>query len=324
MITVLHRFGLALLCVACVYASSAPAQSYPVKPVRIIIPYGAGGAADVVFRILAPQLSEGLGQQVVVDNRPGGAGTIGVDMVAKSEPDGYTLGMGSLSFAANPFLLRKMPYDTQKDLLPVSLVTTQSLVLSVHPSLPAKSVKALIALAKAKPGSLNYASAGNAASNHLATELFKYSTGVNMTHVPYKSGGGAVFSIVSGETMVLFATVPSSIQHFRSGKLVALGVSTAKRDPALPDIPTVAEAGVPGYEVYEWQSVVVPAGTSAAVISRLHREIVNTLARPDVKERIAGAGAHSVGSTPEELAAHIKKEMARWSTVIKTAGIRID
>lgn len=320
----LYRSWWSLLCVACVYAGSAAAQSYPAKPIRIVIPYGPGGAADVVLRILAPQLSENLGQQVVIDNRPGGAGTIGIDMVARSEPDGYTLGMANLTFAANPFMISKMPYDTPKDFLPVSLVATQSLALAVNPTLPARSVKGLIELAKAKSGSLNYASAGNAASNHLATELFKHLTGVGMTHVPYKSGAAAVLSLLSGETMILFATVPSSLQHFKSGKLIALAVSTAKRDFMLPDIPTVAESGLPGYDVYEWQSLVTPAGAPAAVIQRLNREIVNTLSRPDVKERIAGTGASPVGSTPEELGAHIKREMARWSTVIKAAGIRIE
>ncbi|MBI4192644.1 MAG: tripartite tricarboxylate transporter substrate binding protein [Betaproteobacteria bacterium] len=320
----LYRSWFALLCVSCIYAGSAPAQSYPFKPIRIIIPYAPGGGADVLFRFLAPPLSENLGQQVVVDNRPGGAATIGVDMVAKSKPDGYTLGMASLSFVANPFMVSKMPYDTEKDLMPVSLVATSPLVLAVHPSVPARSVKQLIALAKAKPGSLNYASGGNAASNHLGTELFKYMTGVNMTHVPYKGGGPAVLSIVSGETMILFATIPSSLQHFKSGKLVGLGISTSTRFPTLPDIPTVAEAGVPGFDMYEWQGLVVPAGTPAAVISRLHREIAKALALPEMKERILGLGELAVGSTPEEFAIFIKGMLATWSKVVKTAGIRID
>ena len=320
----LLRFLSTLWSVSLIYAGSAAAQSYPAKSIRVIIPFAVGGSTDVVFRILAPRLSERLGQQVVVDNRPGGAATIGMDMVAKSPPDGYTLGVANLSFGANPFMLSKMPFDTEKDLVPVSLVTLVPMVLSVHPSVPARSVKELIALAKAKPGSLNYGSAGNASANHLATELFTYMSGAKMVHVPYKGGGPAVISILGGETAVLFATIPSSIQYFKSGRLIGLGVSTLKRDPALPEIPTVAEAGVPGYEVYEWQGVMVPAGTPSAVISRLHQEIVKTLAVPEVKERVAGVGAHAVGSTPEELATFIKKELATWSKVIKTAGIRID
>ncbi len=319
-----HRLLSALLSVLFVHAGASVAQSYPNRPIRIIVPFAAGGSTDVVFRILAPRLSEGLGQQVVVDNRPGGAATIGMDMVAKSPPDGYTLGVANLSFGANPFMLSKMPFDTEKDLAPVSLVTLVPMVLAVHPSVPARTVKELIALAKARPGSLNYGSAGNASANHLATELFKYATGTDMVHVPYKGGGPAVISIVGGETAVLFATIPSSVQHFKSGRLAGLGVSTLKRDPTLPGIPTIAEAGVPGYEVYEWQGVMVPAGTPGAVIKRLHQEIVKTLALPDVKERIAGVGAQAVGSTPEELATFIKKELATWSKVIKTAGIRID
>jgi tripartite-type tricarboxylate transporter receptor subunit TctC len=302
----LLRFLSTLWSVSLIYAGSAAAQSYPAKSIRVIIPFAVGGSTDVVFRILAPRLSERLGQQVVVDNRPGGAATIGMDMVAKSPPDGYTLGVANLSFGANPFMLSKMPFDTEKDLVPVSLVTLVPMVLSVHPSVPARSVKELIALAKAKPGSLTYMS------------------GAKMVHVPYKGGGPAVISILGGETAVLFATIPSSIQYFKSGRLIGLGVSTLKRDPALPEIPTVAEAGVPGYEVYEWQGVMVPAGTPNAVISRLHQEIVKTLAVPEVKERVAGVGAHAVGSTPEELATFIKKELATWSKVIKTAGIRID
>jgi tripartite-type tricarboxylate transporter receptor subunit TctC len=300
------------------------AQTFPTRPVRVIIPFAVGGSTDVVFRILAPRLSENLGQQVVIDNRPGGAATIGMDMVAKSPPDGYTLGVANLSFGANPFLLGKMPFDTEKDLAPVSLVTLVPMVLSVHPSVPARSVKALIALAKARPGSLNYGSAGNAGANHLATELFKYMTGIDIVHVPYKGGGPAVVSIVGGETAILFATIPSAVQHFKSGRLIGLGVSTLKRDPALPDIPTIAEAGVPGYEVYEWQGVVAPAGTPATIINRLHQEIAKTLAFPDVRERISGVGAHVVGGSPEELAAFIRKELSTWSKVVKTAGIRID
>jgi tripartite-type tricarboxylate transporter receptor subunit TctC len=320
----LNRAWLALLFMPFIYAGSAASQNYPARPIRIVIPFAVGGSTDVVFRILAPRLSENLGQQVVIDNRPGGAATIGMDQVAKSPPDGYTLGVANLSFGANPFVLSKMPFDTEKDLVPVSLVTLVPMVLSVHPSVPARSVKELIALAKARPGSLNYGSAGNVSANHLATELFKYMTGTDIVHVPYKGGGPAVISIVGGETAILFATIPSAVQHFKSGRLIGLGVSTPKRDPTLPDIPTVAEAGVPGYEVYEWQGVVAPAGTPSAVINRLHQEIVKTLALPDMKERFAGVGAQAVGSTPDQLAAFIKKELAVWSKVVKTAGIHAD
>jgi tripartite-type tricarboxylate transporter receptor subunit TctC len=310
--------------IAMAHAGIAAAQSFPSKPLRIVVPFAVGGSTDVVMRLLAPKLSESLGQQVVVDNRPGGAATIGMDLVAKSPPDGHTLGVANIAFGGNPTLLSKMPYDSEKDFAPVSLIATVPMVLAVHPSVPARSVKQLVALAKAKPGTLNYASAGNGSANHLATELFKYLTHVDLVHVPYKGGGPAVVSIVGGETAILFATIPSSIQHFKSGRLIGLGVSGTKRDPTLPDIPTVEEAGVPGYDVNEWQGIMVPAGTPPAVISRLHQEIVKALAAPGMKDRFASVGAYVVGGTPDELAVYIRKELATWSKVIKEAGIRID
>ncbi|MDB5809317.1 MAG: Tricarboxylate transport protein TctC [Betaproteobacteria bacterium] len=306
------------------FAAGAAAQNYPVKPVRIVVPFGTGGSTDVVFRILGPKLAELLGQQVVIDNRPGAAGSIGIGLVARSAPDGYTLGVATLAYVANPFLLSKLPYNTEKDLTPVCLVTLVPLVLTVHPSVPARTVKAFIALAKTKPGSLNYGSAGNGSANSLAAEQFNYLAGINVTHVPYKSAGAAVVSIVGGETAVMVATLPSVIEHFKTGRLVPLGVSTLKRDPTLPEVPTMDEAGVPGYEVYEWQGVVVPAGTPAAIINRLQQDIVKSLALPEMKARIAGVGAREVGSTPEELALHIKKELAIWERVVKAANIRID
>jgi len=292
--------------------------------VRIIVPFGTGGSTDAVFRILGPSLSEGLGQQVVVDNRPGAAGSIGIGLVAKSPPDGYTLGVATLAYVANPFVLAKLPYNTEKDLAPVSLVTMVPLVLTVHPSVPARTVKEFIALAKSRPGDLNYASAGNASANSLAAEQFKYLAGINVTHVPYKSAGAAVVSLVGGETVAMVATLPSVIEQFKTGRLIALGVSTLKRDPTLPDVPTIDEAGVPGYEVFEWQGIVVPAGTPVAIINRLRQEIVKSLALADTKARIASVGAREVGSTPEELARHIKKELAIWERVVKLAGIRAD
>jgi tripartite-type tricarboxylate transporter receptor subunit TctC len=313
-----------LLAELVLHAGAAGAQNYPVKPVRIIVPFGTGGSTDAVFRILGPSLSEGLGQQVVVDNRPGAAGSIGIGLVAKSPPDGYTLGVATLAYVANPFVLAKLPYNTEKDLAPVSLVTMVPLVLTVHPSVPARTVKEFIALAKSRPGDLNYASAGNASANSLAAEQFKYLAGINVTHVPYKSAGAAVVSLVGGETVAMVATLPSVIEQFKTGRLIALGVSTLKRDPTLPDVPTIDEAGVPGYEVFEWQGVVVPAGTPVAIINRLRQEIVKSLALADTKARIASVGAREVGSTPEELARHIKKELAIWERVVKLAGIRAD
>jgi tripartite-type tricarboxylate transporter receptor subunit TctC len=316
--------GTSLLLAAMAFAVPATAQNYPVKPIRIIVPYAPGGSTDVVFRILAPRLTENLGQQVLVENRPGAASTVGLDLVAKSPPDGYTVGVSNIAYGANPTLYRKMPFDAEKDLVPVSLVSIVTMVLSVHPSVPARSVKQLIAIAKSKPGTLNYGSAGNGSANHLATARFAYMTGTNLVHVPYKGGGPAVVSIVSGETAVLFATIPSAIQHFKSGKLIPLGVSRAQRNAALPDIPTVAEAGVPGYEAIEWNGVMVPAGAPAPVISRLHQAIVKAVAIPEVKERVTGLGADLVGNSPDEFRAFLKNELATWGKVVKEVGMRID
>jgi tripartite-type tricarboxylate transporter receptor subunit TctC len=324
MTIMLRSIAAGLMSASFVYAGSAVAQSYPVRPIRIIVPYAPGGSTDVVFRILAPRLTEILGQSVLVENRPGGSSTIGLDIAAKAPPDGYILGVPNITFGANPSLIKKMPFDTEKDLTPVSLVSIVTLVLAVHPSVPARTVKQLIALAKSKPGSLNYGSAGNASANHLATERFSYMAGIKMVHIPYKGGGPAVVSIVGGETAILFATIPSSIQHFQTGKLVALGVSSLKRNVALPDVPSIAEAAIPGFEAIEWNGVVVPAGTPAAVIGQLHQAIVKALSIPEVKERIIGLGADPVGSSPEEFAAFIKKEIATWSKVIKEVGITVE
>ena len=322
--SMLSMRALPLLCVATVFVLPAVAQTYPVKPIRIIVPYAPGGSTDVVFRILAPRLTENLGQQVLVENRPGAASTVGLDLVAKSPPDGYTVGVSNIAYGANPTLYKKMPFDAEKDLVPVSLVSIVTMVLSVHPSVPARSVKQLIAIAKAKPGTLNYGSAGNGSANHLATARFAYMTGTNIVHVPYKGGGPAVVSIVSGETAVLFATIPSAIQHFKSGKLIPLGVSRAQRNAALPDVPTVAEAGVPGYEAIEWNGVMVPAGTPVAAINRLHQAIVKAVAIPEVKDRVTGLGADLVGNSPDEFRAFLKNELATWGKVVKEVGMRID
>jgi tripartite-type tricarboxylate transporter receptor subunit TctC len=318
----LLRLLFALSLLACV--APVAAQGYPTKPIRIIVPYAPGGSTDVVFRILAPRLSEFLGQQVLVENRPGAASAIGLDLVAKSPPDGYTVGVANIAYGANPTLYKKLPFDSEKDLAPVSLVSIVTMVLSVHPSVPAKSVKQLIALAKAKPGTLNYSSAGNGSANHLATARFAHMTGTQLVHIPYKGGGPAVVSIVSGETAVLFATIPSAIQHFKTGKLVALGVSRAQRNAALPDVPTVAEAGVPGYDAVEWNGAMVPAGTPSAAVNRLHEAIIKAVSIPEVKERVTGLGADLVGNTPDEFRAFLKKELATWSKVVKEVGMRID
>lgn len=318
------RTSLAALLASASVTGAWAAESYPSKPIRLIVPYAVGGATDITSRIIAPPLGDSMGQQIIVDNRAGGASITGTDMVAKAAPDGYTILMASIAFGANAGLYTKLPYDPQKDFAPVSLVATVPMVLAVHPSVLVRSVRELLALAKAKPGALNYGSAGNGSANHLATELLKHMTSTNIVHVPYKGGGPAVVAIVAGETSMLFATISSSLQHYKSGRLIALGVSTAKRNTALPDVPTLAEAGVPGYDFFEWQGVVVPAGTPQAVIDRLHQETVKALANPDARERIAGLGLDVAGSTPQQFATHLNAEVIRWKKVAKESGIVVD
>ena len=311
-----------LLCF--MHAPSASSQAYPVKPIRIIVPYAPGGSTDVLFRIFAPRLTEVLGQQAVIDNRPGAASTIGLDIVAKAPPDGYTVGVANIAYGANPSIYKKMPFDAEKDLAPVGLVSIVPMVLSVHPSIPARSVKEFVALAKAKPGSLAYSSAGNGSANHLATARFAHMAGLNLQHVPYKGGGPAVIAIVSGEVSTLFATIPSAIHHFKKGKLRPLAVSSAKRNAALPELPTVAEAGVPGYEAIEWQGLMVPTGTPREVIMRLNQAFAKVAAMPEVKEKVAALGSDLTPSTPEEFDAFVKRELSVWSKVVKDVGIKID
>ena len=291
---------------------------------RAIVPYAPGGSTDVVMRILAPRMSEILGQQVVVENRPGGSSTIGLDLAAKSQPDGHTMGIANITFSANPSLIKKMPFDSEKDLAPVSFFSLVTLVMAVHPSVPAKTVKDLIALAKSSPGTLNYASAGNVSANHLATERFSSATGIKMTHVPYKGGGPAVIALISGETGLLFATIPSSVQHIKTGKLRALGVSSLKRSVALPDVPSIAEAAVPGFEANEWNGALVPSGTPRPYVDRLYQAVAKSMAIPEVRERIIALGAEPVGNTPEEFGAFIKREFGVWAKIIKEVGIKVE
>jgi tripartite-type tricarboxylate transporter receptor subunit TctC len=305
-------------------ACMAQAPAFPAKPIRIIVPYSPGGSTDVVMRTIAPRLAEDFGQQVVVDNRPGASSTIGLDLAAKSAPDGLTWGVPNIAFGANPSMIKKMPFDSEKDLIPVTQVSVVSMVLVVNPSLPARSVKELLALAKARPGQLTFGSAGNATANHLAAGLFMQRTGANMVHVPYKGGGPAVVSLLSGETALLFATIPAAIQHIQAGRLRALGVTRARRAAMLPDVPTVAESGVPGYEAIEWNGVMVPAGTPQAVVRRIQQAVAKVLAPNEMKERLLSVGAEGVGSTPEEFAAFIRNELATWSKVVRELQLSAD
>ena len=322
--TIVRGAAIALSTLLAVCAIPSWAQSYPAKPIRIIVPYAPGGSTDVIFRILAPRLSEILGQQVVIDNRPGAASTIGLDIVAKSPPDGYTVGVSNIAYGANPAIYKKMPFDSEKDLAPVTLVSIVTLVATVHPSVPARSIKEFIALAKAKPATLTYGSAGNGSANHLATERFAHMAGIKLVHIPYKGGGPAVISIVQGETTTLLATIPSSIQHFKTGRLIPLAVSSAKRSAALPDLPTIAEAGVPGYEAIEWQGLMVPTGTPQTVIRTLYQATAKASQIPEVREKVAALGSEFVNSTPEEFDQFVKRELSVWAKVVKEVGIKID
>ena len=311
-----------LLAVLLMFSSLAPAQTWPSKPLRIIVPYPPGGANDIVARALQPALAASLGQPIVIENRGGGATQIGTEAVARSAPDGTTFLLTNIALGANPSLFAKLPYDTAKDLAPITLISTVPLVLVVHPSVAAKSTADFVALAKAKPGRLNYASAGNGSANHLTMEMFRASAGIDIVHVPYKGFGPAMTDLLGGQVTSAFATTLASLPHVRAGKLRALGISTAKRSAAAPEVPTIAESGVPGFDVSEWQMLLAPAGTLSAIIDRMQREVANALRQDDVKTRMTELGASPVGSTPKEAEAFLKSELARWADVAKRVGIK--
>ncbi|MDP9897527.1 tripartite-type tricarboxylate transporter receptor subunit TctC [Variovorax boronicumulans] len=302
---------------------SAHADAWPSKPVRMVVSYPPGGTVDAVARIIAPRLSARLGQPVVIDNRGGAGGAIGGDLVAKSAPDGYTVMLDASNHAQNP-ALRKMPFDTLRDLAPVSLLVKVPNVLVVNPSAPIKSVPDLIAQAKAKPGGINYASSGNGSAQHLAGELFASMAGVQITHVAYKGGGPALTDVMSGHVPVFFASLASSLPFIQGGKLRALAVTGKARSPALPQLPTVSEAGLPGYEVYEWNAVFVPAGTPAPVVERLSKEVAATLREPEVRTRLEALGAEVIGSSPAELDSFRRAEIAKWTRLAKDNKIQVD
>ncbi|HSN40326.1 MAG TPA: tripartite tricarboxylate transporter substrate binding protein [Burkholderiales bacterium] len=303
---------------------AAGAQSYPVRPIRLIAPSSPGSGVDIVARIVGQKLSENLKQQILIENRAGAGANLGAEIAAKAAPDGYTLFMGTPAHAINMSLYHRLNYDIVKDFIPISLVTTGQYVLVVHPSLPAKNVKGLIALAKARPGQLNYASAGNGNATHLAGELFKSLTKLNIVHVPYKGTGPALTDLIGGQVQFMFANLTAGLPHIKSGKLRALAVTGAARSSAAPDIPTVIESGVPGYTVTSWYGVLAPAATSQEIINRLNGEIAKVMRSPDMKDRLAGEGAEPTSSTPAEFAAFIKTEIAKWGKVVREAGISAD
>jgi len=303
-------------------AHSALAQApYPVKPIRFIVGFPPGGTNDILARVLAPKLSENLGQQVVIENRGGANTAIASEMFVRMPPDGYTIIMNAPGHATNPALL-KLNFDSINDFAFVTLLAESQNLLVVHPSLPVDSVKALITLSKKRPGEINYGSSGIGATPHLSGELFKYMTGVNWVHIPYKGGGPGVIALVSGEVSLYFGNVPTVIRQARDGKLRALATTGPKRTPAAPDIPTVAESGVPGYEVTTFYGMAAPARTPRAIIDRLNSDTVRALNSPEVRERLQGLGADPVGNTPEQYTAFMRNEIAKWDKVIKAAGIK--
>jgi tripartite-type tricarboxylate transporter receptor subunit TctC len=299
----------------------AAAQDYPTKPIRLIIPFPPGGSNDVVGRLIATKLGEQLGKQVVVDNRGGAGGTIGTELAANAPNDGYTLQIISIAHATNPWLY-KLPYDPIKSFAPISILASGPNVLAINPSLPVNSVKELVALAKQKPGELQYASAGVGSFQHLGGELFKLEAGVNILHVPFKGGGPSMIDVIGGHTKLMFSSLVQTTPHIRSGKLKALGVGGTKRNPVLPDVPTIAEAGVPTYEAVNWWGLVAPAGTPAPIIERLHKAVQDVQGSADVQQKFASEGAEIVRMSPAEFGAFMQKEMNRWGRVVKEAGIK--
>jgi tripartite-type tricarboxylate transporter receptor subunit TctC len=303
---------------------SGGAGAYPIKPVRIIVPFAPGGGTDILARLLGQKLTEALSQTFVVDNRPGAGGTIGTELAAKAAPDGYTLLMVNAGHVINPSLYKALSYDTVRSFSPVGLVGTASYVLVVHPSVPAKSVKDLIALGKARPD-LSFASSGNASTPHLAGELFNSMAGIKMTHVPYKGGGPANTALVSGEVSCYFGSISGSLPHVRSGRLRALGVTGIKRSSALPGVPTIAEAALPGYEITGWFGMLAPAGTSQEIVTALNTELVKALQQPDMKKRLLEQeGADPANASASEFAQFIGTELRKYAEIVRISGARVD
>jgi tripartite-type tricarboxylate transporter receptor subunit TctC len=319
--SVARAVGLALLWVA---APGLLAQSWPAKPVRYIVPFPPAGTADILTRWVAEKLSPALGQQVIVENRAGAAGAVGTEIVAKAPPDGYTILMGTVAQTISETLYTKQPFSFARDLAPVALVARVPNVMEVHPSLPVKTVKEFIALAKARPGQINYASSGSGTSIHMSGELFKMLTRVDINHIPYKGSGPALIDLVGGHVSVMWDNLPSSMPHIKSGRLRPIAVTTAARYPGLSELPTIAESGLPGYEASSWFGVVAPAGTPREIVTRLNTEINRALNLPDMRERFAQQGAIPGPGTPEDFGNLIRSEIAKWAKVVKASGAKVD
>ena len=310
---------------ACFLApASAWAQDYPAKPVRMVLPFPAGGGSDTIARVLAQRLSSSLGQQVVVDNRAGASGNIAAEIVVKSVPDGYTLLFGNSSLSISPAVFEKLAYDPVRDLMPISMVSSYPFVLVVHPSLPVRTVRELVSLAKAKPDALSYSSAGAGTMSHLAMELLRLRTGVKTTHLPYKGAAPATVGLLSGEAQLAFIVLPVAQAQINAGKLRGLGVAAAKRSAVIPKVPTMLEAGVADNEAVQWNGLFAPAKTPPPILDRLHREVVKALATSEVRQRFEAEGADPVGSTPSEFAAFFRVEAEKWGEVAKRSGTKLD
>jgi len=306
---------------------SAPAQSadsYPVKPVRLVTPFPPGGGTDILARALAPRMSESLGGSVIVENRSGAGGLVGIEAVARAAPDGYTLLLVSGSLTIIPSLFPNVRYDPVKDFTPVTLATRQPYIAVVHPSLPAKNIRELIALARARPGQVTYASAGSGGAGHLGMELLKTMVKVNIVHIPYKGSGPALIDVLGGHVSLMFASAPSAMPHIKTGRLRALAMTGSQQSAAVPGVPTIAESGLPGFETYGWYGVLAPAGTAPPVIARVHGAIIKAMAAPEVMERIVADGSEAVAGTPEQFADYIKRDIPKWAKVIKESGARAD
>ena len=312
--------SLAFLCAT----SGALAQSYPERPLRLVVPFATGGTSDILARFVAPPLWTALGQPVVVDNRPGAGSNVGNEIVAKAAPDGYTLIMATPALASNQALYGKLNYDPVAGFAPVTLVAEIPIALVVHPSMPVKSVKEFIALAKAQPGKLNFGSSGNGGIGHLVGEMFKSATGIQMVHVPYKGNGPALVDLMSGVLNLTFTDIAGGMPYIKAGKMRPLAIASKRRNVQLPDVPTMVEAGVPGFEATTWFAVFATGGTPAPIVNRLNAEIVKSLNTPEMRERLTGLGCEVVGNKPEELAAFLKAEIAKWGKVVKESGARID
>ncbi len=319
------RFCGWLLVLFCALGVILPADAqYPTRPVRLILAFPPGGGTDTLGRILGPRMAQGLGQQVVVENRPGGGANIGAEIAAKSPPDGYTMFMATTAHSVSATLYTKLGYNLVRDFAGVVLLAVTPNLVVVHPSVPVKSIKELIAFAKARPGQLDFASSGSGSQPHLAGELFNSMAGTKMFHIPYKGGGPAVVALVAGEAAVGFATAPSVLHHVQSGRLRGLAITSLQRSPLLPDLPTVNETGLPGYEAGPWYGFLVPTGTPREAITRLNAESLKAMTFPDVKERMAATGLTPLGSTPDEFGALVRSEVEKWGKVVKATGMSVD